>query len=329
MIMKNLIYHIIILLSIYPFTILGQVKIKQEPVLVKVMNGTGNHNKQLDLGGLSGIEYSGYENIYYVVADKPPFRIYTLKIDIGKTIDYQVIDTLVFSDLKFEAEGIRIIDSLSYFFVSDEKNTNTSIYKFFDGSIYRIETIPSLKNVMQYNSGYEGLSLSADKSSLYFAPERPLKKDKRRKHNSNLKPYVSIFEYDIINDKIINEFGYPLVNPSKDNGVSEILALNDSVILVMERAWTNNRSIVTINAVNIRAADNILDFECEIPKHTKFLMPEVLIDFRAIENKFTRYNSYNFEGMAIAHTGKHILFITDNNFSPNQTTYLIGLEIEL
>mgnify|MGYP006300783061 FL=1 len=56
MIMKNFIYHIIILLSIYPFTVLGQVKIKQEPVMVKIMNGTGNHNKQLDLGGLSGIE---------------------------------------------------------------------------------------------------------------------------------------------------------------------------------------------------------------------------------------------------------------------------------
>ncbi|MFO7829354.1 MAG: esterase-like activity of phytase family protein [Bacteroidales bacterium] len=326
--MKFLLYQLIILLCISHFTTIGQVKIKHDPVWVKVMSETDNYNKHLDLGGLSAIEYSGYKNIYYVVADKPPFRIYTLKIDIGKTIDYQVIDTLVFPGLKFEAEGIRVIDSLSCFFVSDEQNTNTSVYKYFDGHMQKIEAIPSLHKTMRHNSGYEGIALSKDKSSLYFAVERPLSNDKRKKCNPNIKPYISIFEYNIENDKIINEFAYPLVNPSKDNGVSEILVLNDSVMLVMERAWTNNRSIVSVNAVNIKSADNILDFKCEIPKHTKFLRPEVLIDFRAIENKFTRYNSYNFEGMTIAHTGKHILFITDNNFSPNQTTYLMALEIE-
>ena len=316
-------------LLIFPaITATGQISIKQNPVLAKIMGPDDNFDKQTGFGGLSAIEYSGFENIYYVVADKPPFRIYTLRIDIEKTFNYQIIDTLIFHDLKLEAEGIRVIDSLSYFYVSDENNTKTSVYKFAKNNIQKIEAIPSLKNAMRYNSGYEGLALSVDKSSLFFAPERPLKKDKRKKHNPTLEPYISIFEYDIKNDKIINEFGYPLVNPSSDNGVSELLALNDSILLVMERAWTNNRSIVTINIVNIKSADNILNFEKKLPENTKFLMPEVLIDFGAIEDQFSHNQSYNFEGMTIAHTGKHILFITDNNFSPNQITYLMALEIK-
>jgi hypothetical protein len=97
----------------------------------------------------------------------------------------------------------------------------------------------------------------------------------------------------------------------------------------MERAWTNNQSIVTINKVNLKAAGNILAFKKRIPYSTKFLTPKTLIDFGTIEKNFTRYPSYNFEGMTLAHTGRHILFITDNNFSPNQTTYLVVLEIEL
>lgn len=321
-------YLFLIPLFFFPVKIFSQLKIKQEPVLVNIMNDNSNYDKRTGFGGLSGIEYSGFENIYYVVPDKPPFRIYTLKVDIGKTINYQIIDTLIFPDLEFEAEGIRVIDSLSYYFISDEQNTSTYIYKFFDGSMHRVDAIPSLKNTMRHNSGYEAIALSVDKSSLYFAFERPLRKDKRKKCNPSRKPYISIFEYDIKNDKIINEFGYPLVNPSKDNGVSEILTLNDSVLLVLERAWTNNRSIVSVNAVNLKTAGNILDVKCKIPIDTKFLIPEVILDFRNIEERFTRYKSYNFEGMTIAHTRKHILFITDNNFSPNQITYLIGLEIE-
>ncbi|MFO7843622.1 MAG: esterase-like activity of phytase family protein [Bacteroidales bacterium] len=294
------------------------------------MDSNNSFDKHTDLGGLSAIEYSGIDNIYYTVADKPPFRIYTLKIDVEKeTINYQITDTLIFNDLNFEAEGIRVVDSLSYFFVSDEQNTSTSVFKFSDGHMQKIDAVPSLKNVMQFNSGYEGLTLSTDKRSLYFALERPLKKDKRRKYNPKLKPYISIFEYDIKNHKIINEFVYPLANPSSDNGVSEILALNDSILLVMERAWTNNQSIVTINKVNLKAAGNILAFEKRIPDSTRLLTPETLIDFGTIEKKFTRYPSYNFEGMTLAHTGRHILFITDNNFSPNQTTYLLIMEIEL
>lgn len=322
-------YLFLILLFFFPAKLFSQIKIKKNPVLVKIMNDNNNYDKRTSFGGLSGIEYSGFENIYYVVADKPPFRIYTLKIDIGKTIDYKITDTLIFPELEFEAEGIRLIDSLSYYFISDERNTSTSIYKFFDGSMHRIETIPSLNKTMRYNSGYEAIAISVDKNSLYFAFERPLRRDKRKKCNSGRKPYISIFEYDIKNDKIINEFGYTLINPSKDNGVSDILTLNDSILLVLERAWTNNRSMVSVNVVNLKTADNILDVKCKIPSETKFLIPEVLLDFRNIEEKFTCYKSYNFEGITIAHTGRHILFITDNNFSPNQTTYLIGLEIEL
>jgi len=327
---KVLLFQLLPLLLIPTFTATGQLKIKQDPVLVKIMDSNNNFDKHTDFGGLSAIEYSGIENIYYTVADKPPFRIYTLKIDIEKeTIHYQITDTLVFNDLKFEAEGIRVIDSLSYFFVSDEQNTSTSVFKFSEGHMLKIDAIPSLKNVMRVNSGYEGLTLSTDKKSLYFALERPFKKDKRKKYNQKDKSFTSIFEYDIENDKIVNEYAYPLVNPSGDNGVSEILTLNDSMLLIMERAWTNNQSIVTINKVNLQTAGNILAFKKRIPDSTQFLTPETLIDFGTIEKNFTRYPSYNFEGMTLAHTGRHILFITDNNFSPNQTTYLVILEIEL
>ncbi|MFP4024502.1 MAG: esterase-like activity of phytase family protein [Thiohalospira sp.] len=325
---KFILLQLFTLLIFISVTSTGQIKIKQNPVLAKIIDPDDNFDKQTGVGGLSAIEYSGYENIYYVVADKPPFRIYTIRIDIEKTINYQITDTLIFPELKFEAEGIRVIDSLSNFYVTDEKNTKTSVYKFTNNEIHKIDAIPSLKNIMRYNSGYEGLASSVDKNSLYITNERPLKKDKRKKHNPNLKPYISIFEYNIKNDKIINEFGYPLVNPSSDNGVSEILAINDSILLVMERAWTNNRSIVTINKVNINRADNILNSKKKLPENTKLLKPELLLDFRTIEDQFSHNQSYNFEGMTLSHTGKHILFITDNNFSPNQITYLMALEIE-
>lgn len=307
---------------------LAQPTIKKDPVLSTIINAKDDFDRNADIGGLSAIEYSGYENIYYVVADKPPFRIYTLSIDIKGTIEYQIKDTLIFPDIKFEAEGIRVIDKLTYFFVSDEQNTNTSIYKFFEGKIQKVNAIPSLKKKMRHNSGYEGMALSADKNSLYFAIERPLKTDQRSKHNPKLQPYISIFEYDIKKDMLVNEYVYPLVNQSGDNGVSEILTINDSILLVLERAWTNNQSIVTINAVNIKAADNILDSTKKIPVNIQFLKPKVLVDFVTIEKQFSRNKSYNFEGMTLSNDKKHILFITDNNFSPKQTTYLMALEID-
>src|SRR6056297_1508541 len=224
--------YFLISLNIIPG--LAQHTIKKDPVLSTIINAKDDFDRDADIGGLSAIAYSGYENIYYVVADKPPFRIYTLSIDIKGTIEYQIKDTLIFHDIKFEAEGIRVIDKLTYFFVSDEKNTNTSIYKFFEGKIQKIDAIPSLKKKMRYNSGYESLALSADKKSLFFAYERPLKKDQRSRHNPKLQPYISIFEYDIKRDMLINEYIYPLVNQSRDNGVSEILTINDSILLVLE-----------------------------------------------------------------------------------------------
>ncbi|MEE4198004.1 MAG: esterase-like activity of phytase family protein [Bacteroidales bacterium] len=324
---KHIFFYLLSITLIQSWNVSAQPEIKNKPVLSKVIDVYENYDPQTAIGGLSAIEYSGYKNIYYAVADKPPLRIYTLRISLEETLDYQIIDTLVFPDLTIEAEAFRIMDSLSCFFVSDEKNTNTSIYKFYKNNIQKIETIPTHKNIMRYNSGYEGVALNTNKTRLYLALERPAKKEKRQKHHSSTEPYISIFEFDLNKGIVINEYAYPLVNPSGDNGVSEILTLNDSIMLVMERAWTNKRSIVTINTINLKATNKSLKGNDPDSNAVRKVFPKTILDFRSIEKKFTDYPNYNLEGMTLAHTGKHLVFITDNNFNPSQTTYLIALEI--
>jgi hypothetical protein len=253
--------------------------------------------------------------------------------------------------LRLDAEGIRVAPD-GNIFISDEYGPY--IYEF-NRQGTRIRTIPVPAKFLiahpsasgatelsensagrQSNRGMEGLAISADGQTLFGMMQSPLLQDGGLDGNfKRIGVNIRLLKLDLKTGST-QEFVYPLEN-GIDNGVNEILAINDHEFLVIERDGVGGKDakFKKIFRIDINGATDVSKLGA-LPRtgsagfkpvsKTLFidlLDPEYGLAGAAFPEKI--------EGLAFGPDlpdGRHLLYVTsDNDLSPTNPTWFYAFAI--
>lgn len=332
---------------------------------------TGTQFLKTEIGGLSGIAY--HENLLYALSDdkgrinNERFYAFNLKIDKKKVSlepkSVYEIKGLPLKDGKkpgLDPEGlIRLFDGT--FLVSSEGNNDAKPREM--SRIFHIdaagkwlvdlpvpqkflpeETGKQTKGV-QNNASFEGLTASPNGLFIFAAIEKALQQDVVPNEEDN-GDFIRIVKYEKGEKfKVAAEYAYKIDALRTDSlpkeifrGVSEILAVSDTKVLVMERGakispkkiWTSS---VAIYLADFSKATDLSGMEKIVPAKVTSATKTKLIDFE-VDLKTQRKDKPvdNFEGLTwgpkLPDGRKTLLVISDNNFSKTQITELIVFAVE-
>lgn len=335
---------------------------------------TGEKFKQTEIGGLSGMIWSK-DSLYAVSDDKgrngePRFYEFDLKIK-NKTISLtpkavHFIKGLPAENNKIpglDLEGMVLLPNLD-FLISSEGNSNAKPREM--PRIFRTDTkghwksdlpipekylpepIGQQKKGTQNNGAFEGLTASTDAKLVYVSTEIPLSQDHYEMEEIK-GPWIRIIKYEDKTGQLaykpVTEYAYR-VDGLKDSkqgkeifrGVSEILALNENKLLVVERGLKISPKTLTMSAITLYVADlstgsDVKSLEkLEAGKFTEVSKTK-LIDFETdLAKELGSKDIENFEALSfgpqLPDGRKSLLIMSDNNFSKKQITRLLVFAIE-
>lgn len=323
--------------------------------------------EQTSVRGLSGIDYNPSLDEYYIICDdrseRQLSRYYTAKIKMNRyKIDsfwVTAVDTLrndagaAFAYREADPESIRY-DAMSGFLVWTSEGERTPSRSVYTQSAIRLirngglvlDSFPLPNryrtNVSEVgardNGSLEGMSYTPDFRQLWFSMEEPLYEDGPRIDTHYNGSYLRLFGLDRFNKKVVGEYAYqpdkvaqgPIPSSGyRINGISEILFLDSSRLLVMERSYSTGRKGCTIKIflVSFQNATDVGQVESLVNRK----------DFKPVEKKLLfnldnlgRYID-NVEGMCfgpkLPNGKRSLILVSDDNFSNIQETQLFLFEV--
>lgn len=326
--------------------------------------------EKIAIGGISALSWN--DGVLYALSDdkggkgEPRFYSFELKIDKKKVTlkpkATHFLTGLPDKDGKkagLDPEGMARLSS-GNFLISSEGNNNAKpreMPRIFevkpDGKWVSDITLPEKylpeatglqTKGIQINLAFEGLSLSPSGTSLFTSTEGALFQDVATATEKG--EVIRLLKFDFKDSwKASKEYAYrmePLaandIGPQVFVGVSEILALSDDKLIVMERGvristakiWSNR---VTLFLADLSTATDTLPLVklddgkkiVEVPK-TK------IIDFETDLKADRKASVENFEALAFGPVlpdgRKTLLVMTDDNFSKTQKTQLLVFAVE-
>lgn len=188
---------------------------------------------------------------------------------------------------------------------------------------------------LRNNLTFEGLSFSKDFKYLWLSAEGALIQDGEVSNHKQTSP-IRISKMDYSTGKVIAQYAYlPEMtalkpdnsNENAENGVSEILALEDNKLLILERSFTKRiGNYVQLFEADFSQADNILHSE-KIPPNCRVAIKKKVVDFNTL--KLPRID--NIEAMSwgkrLENGKRSIIFTSDNNFRSTQITQMVVCEL--
>ncbi|GGM23570.1 3-phytase [Paraliobacillus quinghaiensis] len=199
--------------------------------------------------------------------------------------------------------------------------------------------IGSKPNVgFRHNLAFEGSTFTPNGDFYYTTTEAPIYQDgdvSSTTHGS----YIRIIKYDR-QGEILAEYAYPVseipAKPDKDkaagNGVSEILAINNHELLILERAGVQMKDDSYFNYVSIYKGDtssasnisqlNSLKSGSFTPICKKLVLDLNTLDLPTIDN---------IEGMSwgpkLKNGHESLVLVSDNNFNSSEVTQFLAFEV--
>lgn len=289
----------------------------------------------------------------WTVALSNKFRLTYLRDVDGKHMPFE----------KLDAEGIALLPNGNLAIASEGNAqvgakangielpvTNPAVYEFTPkGKIVRSYPIPEYyypvfagKTPTQgvvNNNGFESLTRFGD--FLYTATEAPLVQDggavtfqkggyarilKLVRNGDTTQP-VQEFAYPVDRVPLPTSWGEPGTAKGGENGVVELIALDEQTLLVLERAFIKDpyfRNHVRLYRADLKRATNTLGQQKLDAARLKPVKKELLLDFEEILDqlepnrlKGTEYGALeNYEGMTLVklpNGSLGIVFVSDNN----------------
>jgi predicted extracellular nuclease len=315
------------------------------------------------VGGLSGLTYDPGCDLFYAISDDrgslAPPRFYTLKIRFdGEDAEAMALGATLLRDADgapfargdIDPEALALTEDGTLFLASEgvpHRGVNPLIGRFrLDGSLKGTQDLPEhyLPDAggtrgVRDNLGFEGLAVSPDGSRLFAAAENALLQDGPAADLNAVSP-TRLLEIEVSTGRQVAEYLYE-VGPVPDeprpatafrtNGISEILALDNHRLLVLERSFSvgvgNTVRIYLVNlqgAANIRGIDSLRDTNAPASAPlSKTLVAD--IGELGVEPD-------NIEGMAfgpmLPDRRRLLVLISDNNFQPSvQTNQVLLLAV--
>ena len=310
-------------------------------------------------------------------SDKAPARFYLGRIDLtridltgGKpkvTLDHAVVlqqaDGKPYPNAKApsvqkggevpDPESIRFEPSGAALWWSTEADRKLGVSPFVretgrDGTFKADLALPPMFKIgkdpergPRNNLGFEGLSLTPD--ALWLSMESALIED--GPIATTTAGTVSRFSKFDKSGKLLGQYAYP-VDPiqampkgkNADNGVSEILALDDNRLLVLERSGVEGADGIWTLYIRIYEADvgggtNVADLPALAGANTRPMTKRLVLDL----SKLPELGSAalpkidNIEGMSfgpdLPNGHRSLVLVSDNNFNPLQITQFLAFEV--
>ncbi|MBD1938670.1 cadherin-like domain-containing protein [Microcoleus sp. FACHB-68] len=293
------------------------------------------------IGGLSGITYNSANNQYYVIADARnngtgPVRFYTFNINVssgtlaagGATATGVTLlgNPTAFAANTSDTEGIALAPGGATAFIASEgvfSGTTPTAQPFINQ--FNIATgvqtsalpVPSKFTATAGTSGivsnaaFESLSISPTGQFLFTATENALKQDGAVPTASTGTP-SRILTYNLGTSTAGAEYLY---NTDAGNGISEILALDNTTLLVLERSMNPaaQTGSLRLYQVSLTGATDISGLNALTGSPTA-AQKTLVADFQTTAG----FPINNFEGMTLGPTlpsGKRsLILISDNNY---------------
>ncbi len=302
------------------------------------------------VGGLSALAYDAASGSYRSVVDnegETPARVYTLTIPLtGTGLGTPAITGIMplrdaagtpFTGRTSDNEGLALLPRGELLVASE---TEPSIRRFGPEGVLRGELpvpprfLVAPRGEATNNLTFESLALTPGGARLYTATEGPLRADG---FTADLRGRLRILHYgraaggDFAPDA---QFFY-LAEPAQ--GVSDIVALNDTDLLVLERGFIPGRgNTVRVFRVSTGGATDVTDRESLATAGVAPLVKTLLVDLATCPPGAARTPAQqptplldNFEGLTLgprlADGRQSLLLISDNNFGRDQVTRIVAL----
>ncbi|WKG01500.1 esterase-like activity of phytase family protein [Mycolicibacterium sp. HK-90] len=303
-----------------------------------------------EIGGLSGISYDAAADLYYVISDdrsaKNPARFYTARISLSdngigevefvgtepwldrdaqpfRPLDTDAVPAVVPPDpeaIAFDAGRQRL-----YWTSEGERRDDGARLDPWlrtaglDGGFLGEFALPDAVRMSaddrgaRRNSALEGLTLTPDGRHLWAAMEGPTYDDgplPDGQHGARTR----ILRFDAESGALDGEYTYPLdpvsSGPGGDNGLSDLVALDDGTFLVIERGFGTHVSVRIYRAA-------IAEGSTELSK-------TLLADLGTIGGLAPLDNIEGITlGPKLADGRQSVIAVSDNNFSPTQVTQFL------
>lgn len=320
--------------------------------------------KDVPVGGLSGIYYDEKQQLYYSISDSRNTpqeglaRVYTFKMNTSakgiENVEVKDMFNLLDAEGKpwtkgtVDVEGIAPTPDGKGFYWTSELGSPLRIMDNQGRFVADLSTaIPEYYNPqgkkddpigVRSGLSFEGLSITPDRKTLFVALETALKQDGSIATTVN-STAIRILKYQI-NQKdnslsLVGEFIYntdavPQVSEFgvNDNGVSEILAINENKAIIVERAGRNASEgfndwdfNIRVYLIDLSQSSNIMGTASlsEIKKLSLMqpVLKQLVIDFNSITDKPDCIEAVGFG--PIIDGKKTLMFVSDNNFQPYQS----------
>ena len=241
--------------------------------------------------------------------------------------------------LVWSSEGERIVKN-NYLILEDPSVNIIST----DGKYNDSFVLPSNLHMQQTQNGprqngvFEGLSFAENFKTLFVSVEEPLFEDGTRAGLKDSSAWIRILKYNAKTKKPEAQFAYQIdpvaypANPSgafKINGVPDILAINDHQLLVIERSFSTGRNPSTIKVylAELNGATNVLNTKSLVTGEFTAVSKKLLLNMDELGIYIDNIEGVTF-GPKLSSGRQSLIFVSDNNFSKEQTTQFLLFEVQ-
>lgn len=321
------------------------------------------------VGGLSGIDYDPASGAWIAISDdrsqNNPARFYSLNLAYGadgfETVEITGEHTLLQADGQPypnstiggevpDPESIRFDEQTGGYWWTSEGDRNLGINPSVNladanGQTVASYALPEAFDVhpdqelgSRNNLVLEGLTLAPDGQSLWLAMEGALYQD-GPDATADAGAYTRIIHMDR-DGNILGEFAYqtdpmPIasaIDGAGSNGVTEIVAIDDTHFIVMERAGipdANNvyKDFIRVYMISTEGATDISGIDSLIGAEFSPVEKSLLVNFDDLGLPYID----NVEGMTwgpnLANGNGSLVFVSDNNFNESQQTQFYAFEV--
>jgi hypothetical protein len=188
------------------------------------------------------------------------------------------------------------------------------------------------------NGSFEGMSFSNDYKLLYVSMEEPLYEDGPRAGLNDSIGSVRIIKFNVKKRKPIGQYGYhidPVAIPPKPsggfhlNGISEILWINESKLLVIERSYSvgTKSSTIKLFLADLRRAADFTSYSGIDKINSHFIKKILLLNLNTLGIYVDNIEGMTF-GPRLPNGHQSLILISDNNFDEQEISQFFIFEIE-
>jgi hypothetical protein len=319
------------------------------------------------VGGLSGIDYDPAADLWYALSDDgsdiDPARFYTFRLtlfpdrlgtpELLSVVRLRQPDGSIYPGRSGgrrapDPESIRWRASTRTLLWADEGQVRAgrspAVHEITaEGSPLRELTLPAHFEIMagagpRHNLGFEGLALTPDGASAWVAMEAPLLQDGPVPTTDHPGGPCRLTCFDLGSGSAVMQRAYTPdripqaprpADAFADNGISEILMLDNHRMLVLERAFMSGvGNSLRLYRVDTRTGSDTMTLPRLQPGNHTACPKTLLLDFASLGLPRLDNTEAMAWGPRLPNGRRTLVLASDDNFNPGQITQFLAFEYD-